>query len=152
MLFKSRENIAFVFRSYFSRIIFFVSRWHSWFSIFTVLCSNGDTSPASKRQFSSVIFATNSTVQNPFWDGNNLCVAARSEEWNALAEILGSRVRIPLATWMSVRFSSMFVLSCVVAMWQDWSPAQGVLPAVYKIRSSRFILMRIRPHGLTGKV
>jgi hypothetical protein len=74
-------------------------------------------------------------------------------ETHSPSQTLGSWVRIQLETWMSARVSSVSVLSYVLAaaLWRSWSPAQGVLPTVYKIHTSRLILVGNRPKGLTRK-
>jgi hypothetical protein len=65
------------------------------------------------------------------------------------AQTLGSWVRIPLEVWMSVCVSSVLVLSCICSgLATGWSPVQGVLPTVYKIQSSRLILVGNRPEYL----
>jgi hypothetical protein len=56
------------------------------------------------------------------------------------AQTLGSRVRIPLEAWMSVRVSSVFVLSCVrsgLATGLITRPRGKLLLSVCKIHSSR---------------
>jgi hypothetical protein len=59
-------------------------------------------------------------------------------EMSSPAQTLGSWVRITLEAWMSVRVSSVFVLSCVCSsLATGWSPVQGVLPTVYKIHNFR---------------
>jgi hypothetical protein len=54
------------------------------------------------------------------------------------AQALGSWVRIPLDAWMSDCNFLVFVLSCVSSGFRTgWSPVQGVLPTVFKIRNFR---------------
>jgi hypothetical protein len=70
------------------------------------------------------------------------CSVCRSQWPRALrhepsspAQTLKSCVRIPLEAWMSVCVYSVFVLSCVCSrLATGWSPVQGVLPTVYKIK------------------
>jgi hypothetical protein len=67
------------------------------------------------------------------------------------AQTLGSWNRIPLETWMSVRFPSVFVLSFV-----DRGFAAGLIthprsPTVDKIHSSRLILMGKQARGPNTK-
>jgi hypothetical protein len=68
-----------------------------------------------------------------------ICERLRSQWQSGLksspSQALGSWVRIPLETWMSVCNSSMLVLSCVSGglLRQDCSLVQGILPTLYKI-------------------
>jgi hypothetical protein len=66
------------------------------------------------------------------------------------AQTLGSQARILPDVWMLyVYVFSVFVLSCVGSgLATSWSPVQGVLPTVCKIRSFRLILNGNRPQGL----
>jgi hypothetical protein len=63
-------------------------------------------------------------------------VTARSKhEPSSPARTLGSWVRIPLEAWMSVCVYCVFALSCVGSGFAtDWSPVQGVLLTVYRIK------------------
>jgi hypothetical protein len=66
---------------------------------------------------------------------NNKCrsqwLRGLGQELPSLARTLGSWVRIPLKTCMSVYDYSVFVLSCVGSgLAPGWSPVQGVLPTV----------------------
>jgi hypothetical protein len=54
-------------------------------------------------------------------------------ELSSLARTLGSWVRIPLEAWISVCVHCVYVVLCVVSgLEKGWSPAQGVLPTVYR--------------------
>jgi hypothetical protein len=85
--------------------------------------------------------------QHPFCQVNNILryitydvtpitVAARSKAWtSSLARTLGSWIRIPLKAWMSVCVYSVCVVLCVSSgLAMDWSPVQGVLPTVHRIK------------------
>jgi hypothetical protein len=71
-------------------------------------------------------------------------------EMTSPSQTVGSWVRVTLVAWMSVRVSSVFVLSCVGSgLATGWSPVRGVLPTVC---SSRLILMGNRPEGILRNV
>jgi hypothetical protein len=73
-------------------------------------------------------------------------------ELSSPAGTMGSWVRIPLKTWMSVRVYSVCAVLCVGrGLARGWSPVQGVVPAVYKIHSSRLILMGKQTRGADTK-
>jgi hypothetical protein len=58
-------------------------------------------------------------------------------ELASLAQTLGSWVRIPLKAWMSVlrTFILFLVVLCVCrGLINGWSPVQGVLPTLYRIK------------------
>jgi hypothetical protein len=81
---------------------------------------------------------------NALWPGITLLISylGRSQWHRNLkhelpppAQTLGSWVRIPLKEWMSVCVYSMFVLFCVGSgLATGWSPVQGVLLTVYRIK------------------
>jgi hypothetical protein len=57
---------------------------------------------------------------------------------SSLARTLGSWVRIPLTAWMSVCVYSVCVVLCVGSgLATDWSPVQGVLQTVYRLKKQK---------------
>jgi hypothetical protein len=57
-------------------------------------------------------------------------------ELSSLSQTLGSCVRIALKTWMSVCVYSLCAVLCVGrGLARGWSPVQGILPTVYKLRN-----------------
>jgi hypothetical protein len=73
-------------------------------------------------------------------------------EMSSPAQTLGSCVRISLEACMSVRVSSVFVLSCAGSGLATGLIARPKSPTVYKIYSTRLILTGNRPEGLIRKV
>jgi hypothetical protein len=82
-----------------------------------------------------------------------ITVGARSKAWNVFARTKTGIVGSNPTRDMDVCVYSVFVVSCVGSGFATgWSLAQGVLPTVYKIHSSRLMnLMRNRPEGLIQK-
>jgi hypothetical protein len=79
--------------------------------------------------------------------------SGQSHEISSPARTLGSWVPIPFKAWMSVRISSVFVLSCVGS-----GVATGLIPrprsptnCLYKIHSYILILMENTTEGLIRK-
>jgi hypothetical protein len=73
-------------------------------------------------------------------------VAARSKAWNVFARLNTGIVGSNPARGMDVCVYSVFVLSCVSSgLATGWSPAQGVLPTVYKCKIKKPRKRRTRP-------
>jgi hypothetical protein len=69
------------------------------------------------------------TTSRPQWPSD------LRHELSSLARTLGSWVPIPLKAWMSVCVYSVCVVLCVSSgLATGWSPVQGVLPTVYRIK------------------
>jgi hypothetical protein len=67
-------------------------------------------------------------------------------ELSSFARTLGSSVRIPLKEWMSMCVYSVCVVLCVGSdLATGWSPVQGVLPTVYRIKK-----LKKRPRSNEG--
>jgi hypothetical protein len=76
-------------------------------------------------------------------------------ELSSPAQALGPWFRIPLEAWMFVYVYSVSVLPCVGSdLATGWSPVEGVLPTVYKIKKLKWnrnvSQMPSAPKGATG--
>jgi hypothetical protein len=104
-------------------IVKFLLTMQTWIFSFPVVIKHSAIKIHGERRYGYIIlYLGTNHIDRAFWGMN--CLRA-----------LGSWVRILLKAWMSVVINSMFVLLCIGRdLATVWSPVQGVLPTLYRIK------------------